>query len=82
MRLSGPEAGKGAAGKWTDAATGEHGDLLDIIRATPTRPESVDVRLRKTVGKLLKYEAAILAGPEKPFSYDVHALGVAYVVTF
>jgi hypothetical protein len=32
VRLSGPEAGKGAAGKWTDAATGEHGDLLDIIR--------------------------------------------------
>jgi hypothetical protein len=24
--------GKGAAGKWTDAATGEHGDLLDVIR--------------------------------------------------
>ena len=23
---------KGPAGKWTDAATGEHGDLLDIIR--------------------------------------------------
>ncbi|MCO6185204.1 toprim domain-containing protein [Rhizobium sp. L1K21] len=23
---------KGTAGKWTDAATGEHGDLLDIIR--------------------------------------------------
>ena len=23
---------KGAAGKWTDAATGEHGDLLDVIR--------------------------------------------------
>jgi Toprim domain len=23
---------KGSAGKWTDAATGEHGDLLDIIR--------------------------------------------------
>lgn len=23
---------KGAAGKWTDAATGDHGDLLDIIR--------------------------------------------------
>src|ERR1700691_4710837 len=33
VRLSGPEGGKGAAGKWTDAATGEHGDLLDIIRA-------------------------------------------------
>ena len=26
------ESPKGPAGKWTDAATGEHGDLLDIIR--------------------------------------------------
>jgi hypothetical protein len=26
------EAPKGPAGKWTDAATGEHGDLLDVIR--------------------------------------------------
>lgn len=33
VRLRGPAAGKGAAGKWTDAATGEHGDLLDLIRA-------------------------------------------------
>ena len=33
VRLHGPEGGKGAAGKWTDAATGDHGDLLDIIRA-------------------------------------------------
>ena len=32
VRLKGPNNGKGAAGKWTDAATGEHGDLLDIIR--------------------------------------------------
>jgi hypothetical protein len=31
VRLSGPHSGKGAAGKWTDAATGEHGDLLDVI---------------------------------------------------
>ena len=31
VRLSGPQSGKGAAGKWTDAATGEHGDLLDVI---------------------------------------------------
>jgi len=34
VRLKGPLSGKGAAGKWTDAATGEHGDLLDIIRET------------------------------------------------
>ena len=31
VRLKGPDHGKGAAGKWTDAATGEHGDLLDLI---------------------------------------------------
>ena len=28
-----PRTGPGAAGKWTDAATGEHGDLLDLIAA-------------------------------------------------
>ncbi|MGL4526171.1 MAG: DUF7146 domain-containing protein, partial [Aestuariivirga sp.] len=27
-------SGKGPAGKWTDAQSGEHGDLLDIIRET------------------------------------------------
>ena len=32
VRLCGAERGKGAAGKWTDAATGDHGDLLDLIR--------------------------------------------------
>ncbi|MCW5686923.1 MAG: toprim domain-containing protein [Pseudolabrys sp.] len=32
VRLRGADSGKGAAGKWTDAATGEHGDLLDVIR--------------------------------------------------
>src|SRR3546814_2115253 len=31
VRLTGPESGPGAAGKWTDAATSEHGDLLDLI---------------------------------------------------
>ena len=33
VRLKGADFGKGAAGKWTDAATGEHGDLLDLIAA-------------------------------------------------
>lgn len=32
VRLTGPSSGAGASGKWTDSATGEHGDLLDIIR--------------------------------------------------
>ena len=31
VRLHGPDSGPGAAGKWSDAATGEHGDLLDLI---------------------------------------------------
>ena len=34
VRLHGPSTGKGAAGHWTDAASAEHGDLLDVIRAT------------------------------------------------
>ena len=28
------DGSKGSAGKWTDAATGEHGDLLDVIRSS------------------------------------------------
>jgi hypothetical protein len=31
VRLTGPDHGPGAAGHWTDAAVGEHGDLLDLI---------------------------------------------------
>jgi hypothetical protein len=31
VRLAGPSYGRAAAGKWTDAATGEHGYLLDLI---------------------------------------------------
>src|SRR5262245_9394478 len=34
VRLSGPDSGAGAAGHWTDFATGEHGDLLDVIART------------------------------------------------
>jgi phage/plasmid primase-like uncharacterized protein len=34
---------KGPAGKWTDAATGEHGDLLDVIRASLSLPDFRDV---------------------------------------
>jgi phage/plasmid primase-like uncharacterized protein len=32
VRLSGPDSGPGAAGRWTDGASAEHGDLLDVIR--------------------------------------------------
>ena len=43
VRLTGPESGKGAVGKWTDAATGEHGDLLDVIRESCGLTEFRDV---------------------------------------
>ena len=43
VRLKGLESGKGAAGKWTDAATGEHGDLLDVIRESCGLTEFRDV---------------------------------------
>ncbi|MCZ8350255.1 MAG: toprim domain-containing protein [Rhizobium sp.] len=33
VRLTGPAHGQGALGKWQDAATGEHGDLLDLLAA-------------------------------------------------
>ena len=37
------ESPKGPAGKWTDAATGEHGDLLDVIRESCSFTEFQDV---------------------------------------
>lgn len=43
VRLRGSEFGKGAAGKWTDAARGEHGDLLDVIRENCDLVEFQDV---------------------------------------
>ena len=43
VRLTGPESGKGASGKWTDAATGEHGDLLDVIRKSCGLVDFADV---------------------------------------
>ncbi|MFZ1104675.1 MAG: toprim domain-containing protein, partial [Hyphomicrobiaceae bacterium] len=34
VRLTGPDSGKGAAGRWIDFSSGEHGDLLDLIART------------------------------------------------
>jgi len=44
VRLTGPTFGAGAAGKWTDAATGEHGDLLDVIQLSLGLPSIQDAR--------------------------------------
>ncbi|WP_316192398.1 MULTISPECIES: toprim domain-containing protein [unclassified Bradyrhizobium] len=32
VRLTGRQSGRGVAGKWIDSATGQHGDLLDVIQ--------------------------------------------------
>lgn len=37
------DSAKGPAGKWTDAATGEHGDLLDVIRESRSLVDFKDV---------------------------------------
>jgi hypothetical protein len=58
VRLSGPDHGKGAAGKWTDSATGQHGDLLDLIALNC----GFD-RLRETLDEA----RAFLALPPDPF---------------
>lgn len=45
VRLSASPDGRGAAGKWTDAQNGNHGDLLDIItaaRSCRTMRETLD----------------------------------------
>lgn len=42
VRLEGPDHGRGAAGHWRDAATGEHGDLLDLIGAALGHHRLVD----------------------------------------
>jgi len=58
---------KGPAGKWTDAATGEHGDLLDIIR------ESLRLRDFREVAeearrflKLPRTEPELVSKPIRP----------------
>ena len=62
VRLRGPTAGRGAAGKWTDAASGEHGDLLDLIRAAQGA---------RTIGDALdearRFLGLVRAKPEPPF---------------
>ena len=43
VRLKGPASGQGAVGRWTDAATGQHGDLLDLIAHTRGLDSFADV---------------------------------------
>ncbi len=50
VRLVASPDGRGAAGKWTDSATGEHGDLLDIIARAGSH-----VQLRDTLDEARQF---------------------------
>lgn len=58
---------KGPAGKWTDAATGEHGDLLDVIRESLGLRDFRDVaeEARRFL-KLPRTEPECASRPDRP----------------
>ena len=58
---------KGPAGKWTDAATGEHGDLLDIIRESRGLRDFREVaKEARCFLKLPRHEPELAAKPVRP----------------
>src|SRR5271163_2019510 len=63
VRLHGPDYGPGVAGKWTDAATGEHGDLLDLIALN---------REFSRLGDAMDEARCFLALPRPPASSPAH----------
>ena len=66
LRLTPDDSGK-PAGKWTDAATGEHGDLLDIIGRRGRL-----ATLRETLNEACRF----LALPREPDDIEQHRLAV------
>jgi len=75
VRLTRPETGKGARGKWTDSATGEFGDLLDIIQARTgiaTFPELLE-EARAHLGRPALVEAMEDANTRGAVSSDKRA---------
>ena len=63
VRLAGPASGKGAAGKWTDAATGEHGDLFTRFALALQRRKG-DRSLGHFAHRLLPGVGEVLIVPE------------------
>lgn len=58
VRLTGPANGPGAAGHWSDAATGQHGDLLDLIGL------ACDFgRLQDTIAEAKRFLGGVPAAP-------------------
>ncbi|MBB2169656.1 DNA primase [Gluconacetobacter aggeris] len=67
VRLQGSSDGRGAAGRWTDAATGEFGDLLDIIR------ENLGLVDFKDVADEARAFLALPRSDPQPFAQEVGA---------
>lgn len=67
VRLKAGDAGK-LSGKWSDAATGEHGDLLDII----ARRESLTT-LRETLDEARRFLALPRAEPIDTYQHQLPA---------
>ena len=63
VRLQGPDYGPGAAGKWTDGATAEHGDLLDLIARN---------RELHGLGEAMDEARCFLALPRSALSWPAH----------
>ena len=71
VRLTGPESGPGAAGKWTDGATAEYGDLLDLIARNCDLPS-----LRDAMDEACRFLALPRpAAPADPLSTTTAAAG-------
>jgi hypothetical protein len=77
VRLSGSVSGKGAAGRWQDSATGEYGDLLDIIRESCglTGFRDVAEEARRFLGLARSDNAPLIAStdPEPSIAGDLAA---------
>ncbi len=63
VRLTGPESGPGAAGRWSDAASLEYGDLLDVIRANRSL-----VDFREVADEARRFLMSSAPLPDKPWA--------------
>ena len=76
VRLTGPLIGQGARGKWQDAATGEHGDLLDLIAAREGH-----TRFGETLSEARRFLGQPEASYENGFAREDAKPSVAAVTT-
>lgn len=81
VRLSDGGTGKGAAGRWQDAAEGTHGDLLDLIRENCSLTEFRDVaeEARRFLGLTGDDHAAARERRSHPVGHMASSLGACAI---